>query len=132
MYLIWAYLTFPSFFLKALCTRLLSLDFNRSCVIEVYVPTSGRSSDDNKLVEFFRVHLLLTPLRLVLVLQYLTNPSFMVLSSLNSKTVNRDLDRIRRLYSFQFSFLHHERHTEFQCSVHELTNQSSHDNLVKN
>ena len=32
--------------------------------------------------EFFRIHMLLTPLQLVLVLQYLTNPSFTVLSSL--------------------------------------------------
>ena len=43
---------------------------------------SSWSSDDNKLVEFFRIHMLLTPLRLVLVLQYLTSPSFMVLRSL--------------------------------------------------
>ena len=92
--LIWVYLTLPSFFLKALCTRLLILDFNRSCGIEVRsveksnvwtdvaVRTSSWSSDDNKLVEFFRIHMLLTPLRLVLVLQYLTNPSFMVLRTL--------------------------------------------------
>ena len=49
---------------------------------DVAVGTSSWSSDDNKLVEFFRIHMLLTPLRLVLVLQYLTNPSFMVLSTL--------------------------------------------------
>ena len=91
--LIWVYLTFPSFFLKALCTRLLILDFNRSRGIEVQsvqksnvwadvaVRTSSWSSDDDKLVEFFRIHMLLTPLRLVLVLQYLTNPFSMVLSS---------------------------------------------------
>ena len=46
------------------------------------IRTLSWSSDDNKLVEFFRIHMLLTPLRLVLVLQYLTNPSFMVLSTL--------------------------------------------------
>ena len=40
------------------------------------------ASDGNKLVEFFRIHMLLTPLWLVLVLQYPTNSSFMVLSSL--------------------------------------------------
>ena len=91
--LMWVYLTLPSFFLKALCTRLLILAFNRSCGIEVYsveksniwtdvaVRTSSCSSDDNKLVEFFRIHML-TPLRLVLVLQYLTNPFSTVLSSL--------------------------------------------------
>ena len=33
-------------------------------------------------MEFFRIHMLLAPLRLVLILQYLTNPSIMVLSSL--------------------------------------------------
>ena len=44
--------------------------------------TSSWSYDDNKLVEFFRIYMLLTPLWLVLVLQYLTNSSFIVLSSL--------------------------------------------------
>ena len=48
---------------------------------DVTVRTSSWSSDDNKLAEFLRIHMLLTPLRLVLVLQYLTNPSFMVLGS---------------------------------------------------
>ena len=92
--LIWVYLTLPSFFLNVLCTRLLILDFNRSCGIEVLsveksivwtdvaVRTSSWSSDDNKLVEFFRIHILFTPLRLVLVLQYLINLSFVVLSTL--------------------------------------------------
>ena len=49
---------------------------------DVVIRTSSWSSDDNKLVEFFRIHMLLTPLQLVLVLQYLTNPCFMVLSTL--------------------------------------------------
>ena len=44
--------------------------------------TGSWSSDDNKLVEFFKIHMLLIPFRLVLVLQYLTNLSFMILSSL--------------------------------------------------
>ena len=48
----------------------------KSGLIDVAVRTSSWSSDDNKLVEFFRIHMLLTPLRMVLVLQYLTNPSF--------------------------------------------------------
>ena len=78
--LIWVYLTLPSFFLKALCTRLLILDFNRLCGIAIQ--TSSWSNDDNKLVEFFRIHMLLIPLRLVLVLQYLTNSSFVASSSL--------------------------------------------------
>ena len=76
---------------------LLTVDFNRSCGIEVLIEVpsaeksdvftdvavqrSSWSSDDNKLVEFFRNHMLLTPLQLILVLQYLINPSFMVLSS---------------------------------------------------
>ena len=47
----------------------------------------------NLLSEFFRIHMLLTPLQLVLVLQYLTNPTFMVL-----KTLVRRHDR-----SFDFS-----------------------------
>ena len=49
---------------------------------DVAVRTSSWSSDDNKLVEFFRIYMLLTPLQLVLVLQYLTNPSLMILSTL--------------------------------------------------
>ena len=49
---------------------------------DVAVRTSSWSSDDNKLVEFFRIYMLLTPLRLVLVLQYPTNRSFVVLSTL--------------------------------------------------
>ena len=49
---------------------------------DVAVRTSSWSSDNNKLVEFFEIYMLLPALQLVLVLQYLTNPSFMVLSSL--------------------------------------------------
>ena len=86
--LIWVYLTLPSFFLKALCTRLLILDFNRLCGIVIRM--SRWSSNDNKLVEFFEIHMLSTPLRLVLVLQYLINLSFMVCSSL-VKRHNRSL-----------------------------------------
>ena len=94
--LIWAYLTLPSFFLKTLCTRFLILDFNRSCGevssveksnvwTDVAERTSRWLSDDNELVEFFGIQMLLTPLRLGLVLQYLTNKSFIVLSSLLSR-----------------------------------------------
>ena len=59
--LMWAYVILPSFFLKALCTRLLILDLNRLCGIEVKsveksnVWTSSWSSDDNKLAEFLRI-----------------------------------------------------------------------------
>ena len=48
----------------------------------IAVWTSSWSSDDNKLAEFFRIHTLLKQMQLVLALQYLTNLSFMVLSSL--------------------------------------------------
>ena len=48
----------------------------------VAVQASSWLSNDNKLVEFFRILILLKSLRLVLVFQYLTNPSFMVLSNL--------------------------------------------------
>ena len=41
------------------------------------------------------------------------------------------LDRNRQLYKNQFSFLHHEKWTEYQCYVHELTSQSSHGILLK-
>ena len=89
-----AQLILPFFFPKAFRTRLLILDFNRLCEIEVQsveksnvwtdvpVRTSSWSSDDNKLAEFFRIHMLLTPFQLVLVNQHLTNPPFLVLSSL--------------------------------------------------
>ena len=51
----------------------------------VAVRISSWSNDDNQLVQFFRIHESFTPLRLALVLQYLTNPSFMVLSSLMTR-----------------------------------------------
>ena len=38
--LIWVYLTLPSFFLKALCTRLLILDFNRTLFLVYLVLAS--------------------------------------------------------------------------------------------
>ena len=45
---------------------------------DVAVRTSSWSSDDNRHVKFFRIHMLLTPLRLVLVAQYLISLSLMV------------------------------------------------------
>ena len=50
--------------------------------------TSNFSSDDNKLVEFFRIHMLFTPLGLTLVLQYQFNPSLMVVKILVSRRDN--------------------------------------------
>ena len=46
------------------------------------------------------------------------------------QTLCQALDRTRRLYRHQFSFLHHEKQTEFQCCVHELTSRSSHGILL--
>ena len=43
------------------------------------------SRDDNRLVEFLTIHMLLTPLRLVLVLQYLFSPYFTVVNTLVSR-----------------------------------------------
>ena len=40
---------------------------------------------DNRLVEFLTIHMLLTPLRLVLVLLYLISPSFAVVNTLVSR-----------------------------------------------
>ena len=47
--------------------------------------TSNFSNDDNKLVEFFRIHMLFTPLWLIVVLQYLLNPFLMVVKILVSR-----------------------------------------------
>ena len=41
--------------------------------------------DDNRLVEFLTIHMLLTPLQLVLVLQYLISPSLTVVNTLVSR-----------------------------------------------
>ena len=50
--------------------QVLSVD-KSNVYTDVAVWTSVWSSDDNKLVELFRIHMLLTPLRLVLVLRSL-------------------------------------------------------------
>ena len=51
----------------------------------VAVRTSNWSGDDNRLGEFLTIHMLLTPLQLVLVLQYLISPSSMVVDTLVSR-----------------------------------------------
>ena len=56
--------------------------FKSNVCADVAVRKSSWSSDDNKLFEFFSIHIFFIPMRLVLVLPYLTNSSFMVLSSL--------------------------------------------------
>ena len=45
---------------------------------DVAVRTSSWSSDDNRHAEIFSIHMLFTPLRLVLVAQYLISPCLMV------------------------------------------------------
>ena len=50
--------------------------------VDVAVRMSSWSSDDNKLAVFFIIHTLMILLWLLLVLQHLTNPSFMVLKNL--------------------------------------------------
>ena len=45
---------------------------------DVDVRTSNWSSDDNRHVEFFSIHMLFTQLRLVLVAQNFISPSLMV------------------------------------------------------
>ena len=93
----WLYVVLPSLLLKELCTRVTIRKFNRLCGIDVYkvekpsvctvvaVRTSSWSRDDNRLVEFLTIHMLLTPLRLVLVLQYLISSSFMLVNTLVSR-----------------------------------------------
>ena len=85
-----------SFFLNELCTRDAIRDFSNLCGIEVYsveksfvctdvaVRTPNWSSDDNRHVEF-----LFTPLRLVVVAQYLISPSLMMDSNFNLKELWR-------------------------------------------
>ena len=68
---------------------------------DVAVWKSSWSSDDNKLIEFFRIHMLLTPLRVVLVLQYLTNPLFMVIMVLSS--LLRRYDRSFFIHSLELA-----------------------------
>ena len=43
---------------------------------------SNFSSDDDNLVELFKIHMLFTPLWIILVLQYLPNPSLMMVKIL--------------------------------------------------
>ena len=76
--LMWVYLLLPSLLLNELCTSAVIRDFSRLCGIDLYkveksyvwtdiaVRTSSWSRDDNRLMEFLTIHMLLTPLRLVL------------------------------------------------------------------
>ena len=45
---------------------------NQKVLTNLVYLTSNFSSDDNKLVEFFRIHMLFNPLQLILVLQLCT------------------------------------------------------------
>ena len=63
----------------SLCSRIAARDFSNLCEMDVYnveksyvctdvaVRTSMWSSDDSRHEEFFSIHMLLTPLRLVLI-----------------------------------------------------------------
>ena len=69
----WVYLLLPSLPLNELCTSAVIRDLSRLCRIDVYKVEKShvtRSKDDNGLVESLTVHMLLAPLRLVLVLLY--------------------------------------------------------------
>ena len=95
--LMWVYLLLPSLILNELCTSAAIRDLNRLCGIDMYkveksylwtdvaVRASTWSRDHNRLVEFLTIHMLLTPLRLVLVLQYLISLSLMVVNTLVSR-----------------------------------------------
>ena len=52
---------------------------------DVAVKTSSWSRNGNRLVEFLTIQMLLTPLRLALVLQYLITPSSTVVNTLVSR-----------------------------------------------
>ena len=58
-----------------------SVEKLKVCTDVAYL-TSNFSSDDNKLAEFVRIHMLFTLLWLILVFQYLLNPSLMVVKVL--------------------------------------------------
>ena len=95
--LMWAYLLLPFLLLNELCITAVIRDLNRLCGIDVYkveksyvrtdvaVQTSSWSRDDNRLVEFLTIHMLLIPLWLVLVLLYLISPSCTVFNTLVSR-----------------------------------------------
>ena len=81
--LTWVYLLLQSLLLNEVCTSVVIRDFSSMCRIDGYkveveksfvwtdvaVRTLSWSRDDNRLVEFLTIHMLLTPLQLVLVLQ---------------------------------------------------------------
>ena len=94
--LMWAFLFFFRFLLLyELCTSVVIWDLSRwdwcaqswkaICLNWCCFTDTSCSRDDNRLVEFLTIHMLLTPLRLVLVLQYLISPSFTVVNTLVSK-----------------------------------------------
>ena len=66
-----------------MCTKLKS--WKSYVWTDVAVQTSSWSRDDNRLVEFLTIHMLLTPMLLVLVLQDLISPSFKVVNTLVSR-----------------------------------------------
>ena len=95
--LMWVYLLLPSLLLNELCTGAVIRDFNRLYGIDVHKVESRMSElmllyghlvgpgMTTGLWSFLTIHMLLTPLRLVLVLQYLINPSLMMVNTLVSR-----------------------------------------------
>ena len=77
--LMWVYLFLPSLLLNELFTSAVIRDFSRLCGIDVYkveksyvltdivVQTSSWSRDENRLVEFLTIYMLLTSLGLIFV-----------------------------------------------------------------
>ena len=58
---------------------------NMYACTDVVVWTSIWYRDDNRLVEFLTISILLTPLQLILVLQHLISPSLIVVNTLVSR-----------------------------------------------
>ena len=98
--LMWVYRVAPFLYLKALFIMLFIRDFSKSCGMEVYrveksnvwmevaLWTPKWLKDDSKFVEFLSIHILLTPVWLVFILQYFSSPVFITVSILVNKVVN--------------------------------------------
>ena len=96
----WVYHVAPFSCLKALFMMLFIRDWSKLCGMEVYrveksnvwmevaLWTPNWPNDDSKFVEFLSIHILLTPVWLVLILQYFSSPVFMTVSILVNKLDN--------------------------------------------
>ena len=84
----WVYRVAPFLYLKALFMMLFTRDLSKSCGMEVYrveksnvwmevaLWTPKWLKDDSKFVEFLSIHILLSPVWLVFILQYFSSPVF--------------------------------------------------------